>query len=293
MRSIHTLLHGLIDYAGLFPPAQLDMAAAVAGYSSYRAGPQCWALGRFVVPVARLAEFESAAGPRLPTAGAPWKLAALAGPHLPADLAAITVFNARLAGRVLVDAVELKAGTPDAIAGALTQVDGRLDAYLEIPIADDPAPLVAALARHGGRGKVRTGGVTADAFPAPADLLRFLRRCIDAAVPFKATAGLHHPLRGPYRLTYAPGSPCATMFGFLNVFLAAAFLDHGMGWADALAVLEETSPAAFRFEEEGVSWRSHRLDEAELRHTRRRSATAFGSCSFQEPIDDLHVLGLL
>ena len=83
------------------------------------------------------------------------------------------------------------------------------------------------------------------------------------------------------------------MFGFLNVFLAAAFLEHGMGRADALALLEETSPDAFRFEEEGIGWRSHRLDDAELRHTRRRSALAFGSCSFQEPIDDLHALGLL
>jgi hypothetical protein len=83
------------------------------------------------------------------------------------------------------------------------------------------------------------------------------------------------------------------MFGFLNVFLAAAFLEHGMGWADALALLQETAPEAFRFEEEGVSWRSQRLDDAELRHTRRRIAMAFGSCSFQEPIDDLHALGLL
>ncbi len=293
MRAIHSLLHGLIDYAGLFPPATLTMAEAVAGYSSYRAGPHCWALGRLVVPVARLAEFESTASPCLPAAGSPWRLAGLAGPDLPADLAAITAFNSRLAGRALVDTLEMKAGAPDAIARALTAVDGRLDVYVEIPLADDPAPLVAALARLGGRAKVRTGGVTPDAFPAPADLLRFLQRCVEAGVAFKATAGLHHPLRGAYRLTYAPDSPSATMFGFLNVFLTAAFLEHRMGGADALALLEETSPDAFRLEEEGVGWRSHRLDDAELRHTRRRSALAFGSCSFQEPIDDLHALGLL
>jgi hypothetical protein len=293
MRSLHTLLHGLIDYAGLFPPAELGMSAAVQSYASYRASEHCWALGRFVVPVARLAEFESAAGPCLPAAGAPWKLAALAGPDLPADLAAITAFNGRLAGRALVDTVELKAGTPEAIARALTAVDARLDAHVEIPIVDDPAPLVAALARHGGRGKVRTGGVTPDAFPAPADLLRFLRRSREAGVPFKATAGLHHPLRGAYRLTYAPDTRCATMFGFLNLFLAAAFLDHGLGYADGLALLEESSADSFRFEEEGVTWRAHRLDDAELRHARHRSALAFGSCSFTEPIDDLQALGLL
>lgn len=292
MRSIHTLLHGLIDYAGLFPPAQLDMAGAVAGYSSYRAGAHCWALGRFVVPVARLAEFESAAAPRLGAAGPPWKLAALAGPDLPADLATIAAFNSRVAG-ALVDTVELKAGTADAIAPALAAVNARVDVYVEIPIGDDPAPLFDALARHGGRAKVRTGGVTPDAFPSATELLRFLRRSREAGVPFKATAGLHHPLRGAYRLTYAPNSACATMFGFLNLFLAAAFLDHCLDDADALALLEETAPRAFGFDEEGVTWRSHRLDDAELRHARRRSGLAFGSCSFTEPIDDLQALGLL
>jgi hypothetical protein len=293
MRSVHTLLHGLIDYAGLFPPAQLDMADAVAGYSSYRAGPHCWALGRFVVPVARLPEFESAADPHLPSPAAPWKLTVLAGADLTADLATIAAFNARAAGGALIDTVELKAGTPEAIAGALATVDGALDAFLELPIAEDPAPLLAALARHGGRAKVRTGGTTADAFPAPADLLRFIRRSGEAGVPFKATAGLHHPLRGAYRLTYAPNSPCALMFGFLNLVLAAAFLDHGLGHEDALAVLEETAPDGFRFDEGGVTWRTHRLDDAELRHTRRRTALAFGSCSFTEPIEDLRTLGLL
>jgi hypothetical protein len=293
MRSIHTLLHGLIDYAGLFPPAELGMSASVQDYASYRAGEHCWALGRFVLPVARLAEFEAAAAPCLPAAGAPWKLAALPGSSLSADLAVITGFNQRHAGRAVVDTVELKAATPDAIASTLGVIDGRLDAYVELPIAQDPAPFVAELARLGGRAKVRTGGITADAFPAAADVLRFLRRCLEAGVPFKATAGLHHPLRGRYRLTYAPDSGCAMMFGFVNVFLAAAFLEHGMGWADALALMEETHPASLRVEEESIGWRSWQLDDAELRHTRRRSAMAFGSCSFREPIDDLQALGLL
>lgn len=269
------------------------MSAAVQGYASYRAGEHCWALGRFVLPVARLAEFEAAAAPCLPAAGSPWKLAALSGTALSADLAVITGFNQRYAGRAVVDTVELKAATPEAIASALGVIDGRLDAYVELPIAQDPAPLVAELARRGGRAKIRTGGITADAFPAPADVLRFLRRCLEAGVPFKATAGLHHPFRGVYRLTYARDSGCAMMSGFLNVFLAAAFLEHGMGWADALALLEETDPASLRVDPESIAWRTWQLDDAELRHTRRRSAMAFGSCSFREPIDDLHALGLL
>ena len=97
-----------------------------------------------------------------------------------------------------------------------------------------PAPLVAAIARRGGRAKMRTGGVTAEAFPTAAQVLRFLRACTEARVPFKATAGLHHPLRAEYRLTYAPDSPRGTMFGFLNVFLTAVLLRHGLSDKDAL-----------------------------------------------------------
>ena len=84
-------------------------------------------------------------------------------------------------------------------------------------------PRLAVLSAAGARAKVRTGGVTEGAFPASHALARFIQSCADAGVPFKATAGLHHPLRGEYRLTYEPGSPHGMMFGFLNVFLAAAF----------------------------------------------------------------------
>lgn len=293
MRSLHTLLHGLIDYAGLFPPAGLDLPTAAAHYASYRASDTCWALGRFVIPVARLGELETSGGSSLPQGGAPWKLAALAGADLAADLAAVVQFNRRQAGRALADTIEVKAGTAGAVAEALRTIDGQLDPFVEIPIADDPAPLLDALAASGGRAKVRTGGITPDAFPTPADLLRFLRRSAEAGVPFKATAGLHHPLRGGYRLTYQPDSGCATMFGFLNLFLGAAFLDQGLPDAEALELLEESSPASLRFEEEGIGWRSHWLEDAELRHARRRVGLAFGSCSFREPIDDLRALRLL
>ncbi len=293
MRSVHTLLHGIVDYAGLFPPAGLGMDAAVRRFAEYRSADTSWALGRFVVPAARLAGFEAAARPHLQTGGAPWQLSALLGPDLEANLAVIRAFNDRLAGSAVVDAVELKAQSGGAIAQAIETIGGRLDVYVELPITEDPGPLIATLARLGGRAKVRTGGVTADAFPAAADLLRFIRRCAEARVPFKATAGLHHPLRASYRLTYASDSPSAPMYGFLNLFLTAALVNQGAADAAALALLTETLPGEFRFENEAVAWREHRLTEAELRRTRDQLAIAFGSCSFQEPIDDLRALSLL
>ena len=177
------------------------------------------------------------------------------------------------------DVVEVKAGSVRAVDALLDALPRDLQAYIEIPIDPDPAPLVAALARRGARAKVRTGGITPDAFPATSTLLRFLRACTAAGVPFKATAGLHHPLRAEYRLTYAPDSARGMMFGFLNVFLASAFLRQGMGDADAGALLEEGSLEAFRVTGEAIEWRGHRLTRTEIetragRGDRRRSARA-------------------
>ncbi|HEU5171159.1 MAG TPA: hypothetical protein VFU46_11510 [Gemmatimonadales bacterium] len=293
MRPVKTLLHGLIDYAGLFPPAGLGMAAAVAEYAAHRSGPWCWALGRFVVPAARLGEFERAAEPCFPASGLPWKVSALGGPDLEAELTIIDGFNARRAGHAAVDTIELKAACEAAAAAALGAIDRRLDAFVEIPVAQDPGALVAALARLGARAKVRTGGVTADAFPSAADLLRFIRRCNEARVPFKATAGLHHPLRGEYALTYAPDSARGTMFGFLNVFLATALLVAGADVATARAMLDERDPRALTFTDDGVTWRDRSLTSAQLGAARELAIASFGSCSFREPIDDLSALGML
>ena len=163
-------------------------------------------------------------------------------------------------------------------------------AYVEVPLDPDPAPLVAAIARAGGRAKARTGGVTPDAFPQPAELLRFLRAVTAAGVPFKVTAGLHHPLRAEYRLTYEADSPRGTMYGFLNVFLTAAFLRAGLADADALRLLEERSPDAFRFLPDAIEWRGRRVDRATIAATRAQGIGGFGSCSFTEPVGELKEL---
>ena len=83
--SLHILLNSLIDYAGLFPPSGLDMAKAVANYAGYRQSPHCWALGRFIVPSARLQEFEQHFVP----GRHPWHLSALIGTDPAGDLAHI------------------------------------------------------------------------------------------------------------------------------------------------------------------------------------------------------------
>jgi hypothetical protein len=299
MKSMRVLLRNAIDYAGLFPPAGLDMSSAVGNFAAYLAGEDSWALGRFVVPVSRLDEFALAAAPFLSPSSPPqtWSLAAVSGADLRADLAAIESFNRRCTAsghtRVFVDTLERKASSGDEVRETMHRIPAHLQAYLELPVEPDPGPLLRSLAGSTIRAKVRTGGVSADAFPRSAELLRFIEAAMQAGVAFKATAGLHHPLRANYRLTYAPDSARGRMFGFMNVFLTAAWLHSGLDRRPALELLEEESPEAFQIDDDGIRWRNSRLTLEQLRQARRAAIVAFGSCSFTEPIGDLQALGFL
>ena len=327
--AVRALCAGLIDYAGLFPPAELPMAPAVANYATYRRGADSWLLGRFILPVARLAEFEGAlatvaapttdgaVAPRAADA-APWRLSALVATppdRLAANLDQIARFNARHAiapgaapGTMAVpgasvaaaiDTIETKAQTADEIVGIAQTLAAWRDAlpdlavYVELPLGDTAPALIERLAEAGLRGKARTGGVTADAFPSAEALAAFLAACVAAGLPFKATAGLHHAIRATYRLTYAPDSPSAPMYGFLNVFLAAAYVADGASRADAENILRVANPAAFRFDDGGVMWRGRRLTTERLAQTRETRSISYGSCSFEEPVAHLKAMGLL
>jgi len=290
--TLRTLLHSLVDYAGLFPPAALDMHAAVHEYAHHRAGEHAWMLGHFILPVSRLDEFAvSHAALGSSPVGDVWRLSALPGPDLDATLATIAAFNTSTAA--VVDTIELKVDTVPDLAAALAKIPATLTAYVELPIDDDLARRLAVLSGAGARAKVRTGGVTEGAFPASHSLARFIQACADAAVPFKATAGLHHPLRGDYRLTYEAGSPHGMMFGFLNVFLAAAFARAGLTLKELALLLEEKDADSFQFTETSASWRGKTVSRTEISAVRHHVALSFGSCSFQEPVDDLRSLGLL
>jgi hypothetical protein len=297
--SVDTLVAGVVDYAGLFPPASLDMASAVRNYHAYRSDAHAPMLGRFVVPVSRLPEFFAEAHgvlPQRPTEGS-WQLAALAGTDLVADLRHIDATNAVHADgardRVIVDVLEVKAAT---IAEVETLRQARLNGlelYVEVPLVPDPAPLLAALAGGTLRAKMRTGGVTADAIPPVSAVAAFMVGAARAGVQFKATAGLHHAIRGRHPLTYASDSAEAVMHGFINVFVAAALAQAGGSTDELCAVLEETDPAKFRFGPDSLHWGGRQFTIAQLRATRERFARSFGSCSFREPVQELHDWGLL
>lgn len=145
----------------------------------------------------------------------------------------------------------------------------------------------------GAFAKIRTGGLTPDSIPSTSAFAAFLCEAAAHRIPFKATAGLHHPLRSSHDLTYASDSPRAVMHGFLNVFTAAAFAWNGLEFHGVEDILEETRPGAFDFQEGQLCWRQEALTTARIAAARRDFAHSFGSCSFEEPVSGLRELGLL
>lgn len=157
--------------------------------------------------------------------------------------------------------------------------------YCEVPLEQ-----LDALKKAGAFAKLRTGGITPDAIPSVEGLADSIVACAERRLPFKATAGLHHPIRSVQRLTYEPDACSAMMHGFVNVFLAAAFAWHGE--RQIQPILDETDASAFRFDDR-AQWRGRSLSSDEVTEARRGFAHSFGSCSFEEPIEDLRTLGWL
>ena len=315
--SLEAFLSGLIDYAGLFPPASLDFDSAIRNYSRYRRSDDRWILGAFVCPASQvdaLIAYEA-----LLRADSVHPLALLGRPAVNIDewedglrglISAVEEIDQRLDGVVSTGALELKLPLGVASSTGRTEKAIRMlystfsadqydfDFFVEVvPGGDgDAARNVAReLLRHdradGGRRaamKIRTGGVTADAVPDAGVVASFLCSCRDEEIRFKATAGLHHPVR---RYSSEVGTE---MHGFLNVFAGAMIAaEHGLGPDKLRTILVDTSPDAFHFDEAGLTVGDLSVRPSRISRLRRDYAVSFGSCSFDEPQEDLRALGLL
>jgi len=247
------------------------------------------------VNAARLDEFENEMGEYLPALSAadPWCLSALCGPTFDDDLRAVADFNGRH-DALRVTSIEVKTTSPDDIAPLTQGVPQGMKMYFEFPLSLDPVPFVRALARAGARAKIRTGGTQAHLFPSTTELCAFLNTCCRYNVAFKATAGLHHPFCGEYRLTYDAGDArTAGMHGFLNVFLGAIFMYAGIRAELLPDLLTASTAREFILDDRGITWRHHWASNEQIEEARACFAVAFGSCSFDEPLRALRHLGLL
>lgn len=284
------LLTGLIDYAGLFPPARLPMAAALAEYEQAHDGRDTWLLGRFLCPAARLDELRSIDGGTQIDVGVIVDTVPSGGDELAIHDAVADALDYRPA------MVEIAAGPGapltqrvETVIAATSQLAPELPVFVELPRSDGTAPWARALetiavARRAGLqvgAKIRCGGADAAAYPTTAELATFVVGCRDAGVPFKATAGLHHPVR------HTDPTSGFDQHGFLNLLLASALaLRDGLDVDAAAAVLDERDP-------QRLTALLDTIDAETAEHTRRAMLVSYGSCSFTEPTDDLRALGVL
>jgi hypothetical protein len=323
--TLRALLGGTLDYAGLFPPARLPLEQAVRNYLRYRREPESWVLGRFVLPAARLGELAPFRGD-MPSSGPPFVVSALArGGNTVSEFLAGLDADLRAVGQALqhhgpglaVDVLEARL-PPDAVIpegqrplAELLEATGRriedggppqMTVCYEAPPERLPGPgvgaVVEAVARHqaaatgrryrGAGLKLRCGGLEAAAFPAPEQIAFALHACLAAGVPLKFTAGLHHPLR-----RFDPGVQ-AHAHGFLNVFAAGTLGHaHGLNEEEIRAVLSDEEAGHFACDAAGLRWRDLLATPDQVAAARREAVTSFGSCSFDEPRDDLRAMGWL
>lgn len=264
------MLTAFVDYAGLFPPAQLGIAQALTEYSAARRSPQARMLGRFIVRLSQMDALIAAVPEDEPLALSVILDTGIAGVEQ-ADALRREIAN------VLIEALEVPLATSEipAFAAALRSRPAlsRLPVYVEAP-----AEALSAIAGCGLRGKVRCGGATPQAYPSPQTLARYIHTAAKLGVAFKATAGLHHPVR------HDNAAAGVKMHGFLNLIAACVAAQRGADeehLADVIATEDAAAfvPVVFTVEE--------------MRDVRARLFTSYGSCSFAEPVDDLRALGVL
>lgn len=289
LRSVKALLASIVDYAGLFPPAKLSMQEAMINYANYQLTSYSWMLNCFVLPVSRWNEF-AAFVPTLDLKQ--WSLNLIISKDWETE---INILRSLISNHnITVTALEFPPLPPTEIHRILPHLPATVDAFFEISLTRDFEGYLTVLRHSSAAAKIRTGGVTVDAFPRFKELCQCISSFAEAKVSFKATAGLHHPLLGNHRVTYEPNSPSTMMHGFLNVAVLAALLYwQKITLQQAVEVLQNSNSNNFQFIADAITWRDYHLNIAEIEQVRQDFFYSFGSCSFQEPVDDLKELKLL
>ena len=298
MRPERALLSEIVDYAGLFPPAQLPLEKAVREYAAHLGEEKAWMLGRFIIPAQRLEELE----PHLVIFSEPVRIIALGKggrsedeylKNLNQALTAIKTFRTAQDATVSIDSFEARLPplpvTNAFIANVVNQLrEAGLKQSHEFAVDDHLELTMAALAAADAGAKLRCGGVTADTVPAPEQVARFIVAARDAGVPVKFTAGLHHPVR------HFSDDIQTEMHGFLNLYVGG-MLAHttGSGWQELAGIIADQSPDAFALTGVGVEWRGRLVRSEDAARLRENALLGQGSCSFAEPVADLHDMGWL
>lgn len=286
----------LIDYAGVFPPASLSMTDAVETYRRLRSSGDRWVIGRFLCRASDLETLAAVATAGMARGEQPWSIGVIADMSAGATASIAHEFQREMSPVMEIGAVEIRIGSADdigALVDATSTIDPDVATFIEIDQADDIAPQLRAIAaalhdrgRTGG-AKIRCGGESADRFPSAARLAEFVWEASLAAVPFKATAGLHRPIR------HRDEGLGVDRHGFVNVLLSSVAADQGESRHTVEEIVSEVDPDAFTFGPAAATWRGVVLPGSAIRRSRAQGFLAYGSCDADEPIEALRRLGML
>lgn len=248
--ALRALLTEFLDYAGIYPPAKQPLSEAVENYCRYKNDSYAWMLRWFVLGAADCVNVPGALDGALSVIG---------------------------------ESDEGRAATMES-TGVLS---ASRPVYCEVALSD--LTQLKKVKESGNYAKIRTGGLKAEAIPGPAQVAEFIKACAALNLPFKATAGLHHPIRAEQPLTYEVNPPRAVLHGFINVLMASCFAYHGE--ENIEEILAETNAQSFRFDSH-AHYKSSSLTIAQIEEARKNFIHSVGSCSFEEPVADLKALGL-
>ena len=301
--SLRALLAQSIDYAGMFPPCSVALEPALQNQAQYLRVADSWMLGAFVLPVEQfeaaansLSQFDHKHPLRISALGSKTESPNDFRAALDSTIAAIKSFSAQHADVVAINQLEMALpshvdlallSAADAMLGEM-----KLNVFWEAPV-DAAEETIGLLAHHHKKSprafgyKLRTGGVTADAFLTSLQIARALVAATEKHVPIKFTAGLHHPVR-QFRKEVE-----TKMHGFLNVLGAGVLAaEHHWDERQTVEMLEDEDASSFSFEDTIFAWREWEATMDRIK-ARRKFVTSFGSCSFDEPREDLRALKLL
>lgn len=292
--SLNSFLEGIVDYAGLFPPAGLDLESALNNYQRYLNGKFHWMLGNFVIPIANLLEANAAPG---------YSYSVIASPDLGTpEVKRLSIFKGQINMVEICllpekhhpnDYTEIFAHIASQLS--LTGLDD-IDVFIESPHHEAASQAISgfnrtrpqqhAIKRMGF--KLRCGGTIPEAYPDIAIVSATIEACTNHEVPIKFTAGMHQPLRNHSELLDT------MQHGFINVFAAALLYGKNrINKEEMNELLDEDRFDHFSFSDEEFAWKKHSLTTEEIAEMRRHRVISFGSCSFEEPLDGLLESGLL
>jgi len=309
------LLAGAIDYAGMFPPASLDLNATMQKAASFRmTAKHPWLMNRIVLSLSEVkklnAKFLFGCGAN----GSPWSISVLSTPSTAtshSDFVKGVDWDFREMRRIQerhyhssakVDLVSYEIKLPDTITSpgqaitsgeyifpALEQIEtiwpGEMDVYFEVSLEgawqetlEGVTRIMSEWINENSESPILPGlkvRTGGKVVPRAEQLAMAIDECAANGVKIKATQGMHHPLTH------------SGEFGFVNLFAAVNF---AFSWGpqefslkDIENCLRSENPKDFVFLESTFSWMGRELTNDQIESARKTHAAALGSCSLDEP----------